>query len=286
MVNTFKNTEEIKTLVNELAELGFKTEFGTKNANGIKYDTLVIGEGNIRPSATIDADLIEEIRNDGVAAVAERFAKALDDAPDIDPEIASADYIRKNAFLAIGNKAMTEDDTVVGYLENDVFHYVRVEVGDGTFVVRKQMLEALKLGRDDLFETAKANQIRRSDKVESVGACIMSMLGDSAPVDVTDTPEMLIVTTKDKVLGASLAFIPEYMDKLLSSMNLKRVFVLPSSIHECLIVTIVPENDDEVAPMLTQLTEMVREVNSSVVEDCEVLADHAYLYTVGKGLTA
>ena len=251
MVNTFKNTEEIKALVNKMGELGFKTEFGTKNANGIKYDTIIIGEGNIRPSATIDTNLIEEIRNDGVAAVAERFAKALDDAPDIDPEIASADYIRKNAFLAVGNKAMAEDDTVVGYLENDVFHYVRVEVGDGTFVVRKQMLEALKLDRDNLFETAKANQIRRSDKLESVGACIMSMLGDSAPVGVTDTPEMLIVTTKDKVLGASLAFMPEYMDKVIADMNLKRVFVLPSSIHECLIVTTVPENDDEVAPALS-----------------------------------
>ena len=286
MVNTFKNTEEIKALVNKMGELGFKTEFGTKNANGIKYDTIIIGEGNIRPSATIDTNLIEEIRNDGVAAVAERFAKALDDAPDIDPEIASADYIRKNAFLAVGNKAMAEDDTVVGYLENDVFHYVRVEVGDGTFVVRKQMLEALKLDRDNLFETAKANQIRRSDKLESVGACIMSMLGDSAPVGVTDTPEMLIVTTKDKVLGASLAFMPEYMDKVIADMNLKRVFVLPSSIHECLIVTIVPENDDEVAPALSELTEMVREVNSSAVKESEVLADHAYLYTVGKGLTA
>ena len=285
MVNTFKN-KEIKALVNKMGELGFKVEFGEKNANGIKYDTLVIGEGNVRPSLTIDADLIDEIKSDGVAAVVERIEKSLDDVPTIDPEIASADYIRKNAFLAVGNKAMAEDETIVGYVQNDVFNYVRVEVGDGTFVVKKKMLEALGLNRNDLFEMAKANQIRRSDKLESVGACIMSMLGDSAPVGVTDTPEMLIITTKDKVLGASLAFIPEYMDKVLASMNLRRAFVLPSSIHECLIVTIVPENDDELTPALAELTEMVREVNSSAVKECEVLADHAYLYTVGKGLTA
>lgn len=287
MVNTFKNTEEIKALVNKMGELGFKTEFGEKNANGIKHDTLIIGEGNIRPVFTIDVDLIDEIKNVGVEAVAKRLAKAIDDAPAINPEeIASADYIRKNAFLAVGNKAMAEDEDIVGYLKNDVFQYVRVNVDDGTFVVKKKMLEALGLNRNDLFETAKANQIRRSDKLESVGACIMSMLGDSAPVGVTDTPEMLIVTTKDKVLGASLAFISEYMDKVLRDMNLKRVFVIPSSIHECLIVTIVPENDDEVAPALSELTEMVREVNVSNVKDCEVLADHAYLYTVGKGFVS
>ena len=281
-----KNTSEIKELVNKMGELGIKVAFGEKNANGIKYDTIIIGEGNIRPSLTIDADLIDEIKSDGVAAVVERIEKSLDDVPTIDPEIASADYIRKNAFLAVGNKAMAEDETIVGYVQNDVFNYVRVEVGDGTFVVKKKMLEALGLNRNDLFEMAKANQIRRSDKLESVGACIMSMLGDSAPVGVTDTPEMLIITTKDKVLGASLAFIPEYMDKVLASMNLRRAFVLPSSIHECLIVTIVPENDDELTPALAELTEMVREVNSSAVKECEVLADHAYLYTVGKGLTA
>lgn len=279
MVNTFKN-KEIKALVNKMGELGFKVEFGEKNANGIKYDTLVIGEGNVRPSLTIDADLIDEIKSDGVAAVVERIEKSLDDVPTIDPEIASADYIRKNAFLAVGNKAMAEDEDVVGYLENDVFNYVRVEVDDGTFVVKKKMLEALGLNRNDLFEMAKANQIARADDLEDIGAFLNSM-----GVPVPGTPEMLIVTTRDKVLGASLAFIPEYMDKLLSSMNLKRVFVLPSSIHECLLVPLVPEND-EVAPMLTQLTEMVREVNSSAVKDCEVLADHAYLYTVGKGLTA
>lgn len=285
MVNTFKNTEEIKELVNKMGELGFKTEFGTKNANGIKYDTLVIGEGSLRPSLTIDADLIHEIANDGAAAVAKRLAKSLEndsDIPVINPdEIANADYIRKHSFLAVGNKAMAEDDTIVGYLKNDVFHYVRVEVGDGTFVVKKKMLEALGLNRNDLFEMAKANQIARADDLEDIGAFLNSM-----GVPVPGTPEMLIVTTKDKVLGASLAFIPEYMDKLLSSMNLERVFVLPSSIHECLIVAIVPENDDELTPALAKLTEMVREVNSSAVKDCEVLADHAYLYTVGKGLTA
>lgn len=282
MVNTFKNTEEIKALVNKMGELGFKTEFGEKNANGIKYDTLVIGEGSLRPSLTIDADLIDEIKSDGVAAVVEKIERSLDNAPSIDSEeIASADYIRKNAFLAVGNKAMAEDEDVVGYIKNDVFHYVRVNAGDGTFVVRKKMLAALQLRDDELLNMAKVNQIARANDLEDIGAFLNSM-----GVPVPDTSGMLIVTTRDKVLGASLAFIPEYMDKLLSSMNLERVFVLPSSIHECLLVPLVPENDDEVAPMLTQLTEMVREVNSSAVKECEVLADHAYLYTVGKGLTA
>lgn len=285
-----KNIFEIMELVKKMNELGFKVEFGKKNSNGVKYNTLIIGEGNIRPAFTIDADLIDEIRNVGVEAVAKRIVRTLDndsDAPAINPkEIASANYFRKNAFFTVGNKAMAEDKTIVGYVQNDVFYYIRVNAGNGSFVVKKGMLAALQLNEDELFEMAKANQIRRSDKLESVGACIMSMLGDSAPVGVTDTPEMLIITTKDKVLGASLAFIPEYMDKLLSSMNLKRVFVLPSSIHECLIVTIVPENDDEVAPALSELTEMVREVNSSAVKDCEVLADHAYLYTVGEGFVA
>jgi len=282
VVNTFKNTEEIKALVNKMGELGFKTEFGEKNANGIKYDTLVIGEGSLRPSLTIDADLIDEIKSDGVAAVVEKIERSLDNAPSIDSEeIASADYIRKNAFLAVGNKAMAEDEDVVGYIKNDVFHYVRVNAGDGTFVVRKKMLAALQLRDDELLNMAKVNQIARANDLEDIGAFLNSM-----GVPVPDTSGMLIVTTRDKVLGASLAFIPEYMDKLLSSMNLERVFVLPSSIHECLLVPLVPENDDEVAPMLTQLTEMVREVNSSAVKECEVLADHAYLYTVGKGLTA
>lgn len=284
-----KNTFEIMELVKKMNELGFKVEFGKKNANGVKYNTLIIGEGNIRPVFTIDADLIDEIRNVGVEAVAKRIVRTLDndsDAPAINPkEIASADYFRKNAFFAVGNKAMAEDETIVGYVQNDVFYYIRVNAGNGSFVVKKGMLAALQLNEDELFEIAKAHQIERANTPEDLSNFLTSM-GVPVAVGDVDAPGMFIVTTSNKYCGASLAFVPEYMNKLLLSMNLKKVFVLPSSIHECLIVTNVPENDDEVTQLLAELSKMVGMVNVSSVNDCEVLADHAYLYTVGEGFVA
>lgn len=236
---------------------------------------------------TIDADLIDEIRNVGVEAVAKRIVRTLDndsDAPAINPkEIASANYFRKNAFFTVGNKAMAEDETIVGYVQNDVFYYIRVNAGNGSFVVKKGMLAALQLNEAELFEIAKAHQIERANTPEDLSNFLTSM---GVPVGDVDAPGMFIVTTSNKYYGASLAFVPGYMDKLLSSMNLKKVFVLPSSIHECLIVTNVPEKDDEVTQSLAELSKMVGMVNVSSVNDCEVLADHAYLYTVGEGFVA
>ena len=53
-------------------------------------------------------------------------------------------------------------------------------------------------------------------------------------------------------------------------------FVLPSSIHE---VIIVPES---ASPGYSDLNEMIREINQTQVAEEEVLGDHAYYYDCAK----
>ena len=53
----------------------------------------------------------------------------------------------------------------------------------------------------------------------------------------------------------------------------KNLYVIPSSIHEFLILPILP------GTCIQDLNAMIHEVNSTQVEEEEILSDHAYFYS-------
>jgi hypothetical protein len=82
---------------------------------------------------------------------------------------------------------------------------------------------------------------------------------------------MYILTNKERQLGAGAMFYPgmlEQAEKLLGGT----FFVLPSSIHECILV---PQMDGY---SQNELTAMVTEINEDHVDPREVLSDQAYYY--------
>ena len=79
------------------------------------------------------------------------------------------------------------------------------------------------------------------------------------------------LTNVEKQYGASMITQPEVLNKL-EQLFPEGFYVLPSSVHEVLIV---PDNG-EMEPKM--LGEMVREVNKNEVERQEVLSDRVYSY--------
>ena len=86
-----------------------------------------------------------------------------------------------------------------------------------------------------------------------------------------EEPKMMIVTNMQGSLGAGALFCEGIMDKAAEYMK-GNYFVLPSSIHEMLVV---PDNGDFDR---SELEKMVREANRSVVESSDRLSDHVYHY--------
>ena len=86
-----------------------------------------------------------------------------------------------------------------------------------------------------------------------------------------ENPQMMVVTNEQGVLGASALFCNGIMDKAAEHMN-GNYFVLPSSIHEMLVV---PDNGSF---NRTDLEAMVKEANRTVVEPSDRLSDAVYHY--------
>lgn len=78
--------------------------------------------------------------------------------------------------------------------------------------------------------------------------------------------------------GAAGAFANTTLLKMFAEQNdCERVFVIPSSVHEVLLVA---ETFD--GPNASDLTNMVQSVNPTV-DSKDVLSDHVYIYDVNEG---
>lgn len=86
-----------------------------------------------------------------------------------------------------------------------------------------------------------------------------------------DDEEMFVATVPDKVHGAGVIAYPNFMEDAAKKLG-GDFFVLPSSVHEVLLVK---DNGETNAK---ELENIVKNVNASEVEPAERLTDHVYHY--------
>ena len=103
------------------------------------------------------------------------------------------------------------------------------------------------------------------------------LFGDESDNEMDPEDETLFVlTNKYGVYGAAAVLDKELMSRI--AERFKKAFILPSSVHEMLIVPETPDMD------VRQLAAMVKSANASVVAPEDRLSEHVYRYSVKEGL--
>ena len=99
-----------------------------------------------------------------------------------------------------------------------------------------------------------------------------NLLGNAFPIiNEENQMNLFCLTTKDKAFGASLMVRDDILAQAATALG-GSFFVLPSSVHEVLIV---PETNPMTA---AELSQMVHEINSSVVSTDDFLSDKVQFY--------
>ena len=80
---------------------------------------------------------------------------------------------------------------------------------------------------------------------------------------------MYVLSNRLRSYGAACAAYP-YVLKMIGQILKKDYYILPSSVHEVVIVPYSDEFD------LCELDEMVKEINDTQLDEEDVLSDHAY----------
>ena len=137
------------------------------------------------------------------------------------------------------------------------------------------MLDRLNITPAEVFEAAEINtQSNFPIKIDSMPNVLIGLM-DVAEFDLPDdfdkAPVMYVVTNSIGTNGAAAITYPNAL-KQISEICGGSFFLLPSSIHELLAVPAANGCTTE------ELRNMVHEVNSTVVDDRDILGYSVYYY--------
>lgn len=177
------------------------------------------------------------------------------------------------------------------FLDLAVIYDVRVtQIADvvGSVAVTNDMMKAWDVTEEQLYELALQNAVKQDrGVVKPLESLMQEWFGGDVKTDekkhtyknfdisiaeeIQETA-LYVATNQSKTNGASIMLFPNFPDTV--GMLLGDYFVLPSSIHEILLL---PADG---AMESSELLRMVHEVNASVVAAEEVLSENVYRYDV------
>lgn len=161
-----------------------------------------------------------------------------------------------------------------------------MEEGTGSIKVSHELAAQWEVDTDALFEQAERNAMKAEPAVlqkmedvlsllETDGKEVENLLDAESPQ--TAESGLYVLSNQSKVRGAAVLSYPGVMEKI-DHLFPEGFYILPSSVHELLIVPKSPELDPK------ELGEMVRSINRSEVAKEEQLSDRVYAYdrAIGK----
>lgn len=244
---------------------------------------------NVNVSEAYEAYVNNDVSIKSVAAeMVTRTAQALENAPTISGNL--DDF--KN-YDVMKNKLVMEviaAETNAEFLETiphkdieDLAVIYRFDVHDivsdgASIIVTNQMLDNYGITAEQLHEDAMKNAPElRPIVIEGMAQVLAKQMGveDLEMLGLNIPPEqeqIFVASVPDSVHGAGVLAYEDFMEKASERVNNQSFFILPSSIHELLIV---PDNGMMDLPSLER---MVREVNATTVDPSERLTDNVYHY--------
>ena len=153
-------------------------------------------------------------------------------------------------------------------------------LGSGAILLSREHLRKLRVGEEMLFHQAYRNtrQIMPAELM-TLSELVRELGRGSGREDqdsIQDIPVFVLTNTK-RYYGA-LWITDRYIQRRISELVGSDYYVLPSSVHECLILPARLSAREHI------LARMVREINSTILEPQEILSDSVYLYVRGEEL--
>ena len=154
-----------------------------------------------------------------------------------------------------------------------------VLLGTASAPITFALMESWGLDTEALHDIAVRNMcslLPSSFRGMSVVLGLMLSGDESDLMDPADET-MFVLSNEKGMYGATAVLDEKIMGKIVERFG-KEFFVLPSSIHEMLIIPETPDMD------VMQLEAIVTSINASEVMPEERLSNHVYRYTVNSGL--
>jgi hypothetical protein len=265
--------------------------------NGVMLDSMLITKPGDMICPNIYLNAFYDCYQEGMSipAVAERIMiqyRSTMPGGRIDiEELLSRDAVCGNVVYRVVNRSRNEDILKDvphrDFLDLSLVYYVIVrndQIGEGAVLVHREHQKLWKISDDELDLAAKENTRRLlPPDVVSIAKMLGELsekmetgtyTGSDGPGDEDSGEEntpMYVLTNSCRQFGACYLADNSVLSKLAEKED-DDLYILPSSVHECMIVPYRYEDDPE------DLGKMVREINRTQVDEEEFLSDCVYYY--------
>lgn len=178
-------------------------------------------------------------------------------------------------ILANKNELLLQSMPYVAYLDFAIIFYILFEIdesGTATIPITHELMQIWEVTLDDIQKYAFQNAPELLPAVfKPMKIVIDELLGTQLRDEESSEELMFVLTNSLKSFGAACILYDGMLDEISSQLG-ENFYVLPSSIHEMIII---PESN---SPTREHLDEMLTDVNQTHVADEEVLAERVYYY--------
>lgn len=143
--------------------------------------------------------------------------------------------------------------------------------GYGAIVVHRNHLALWNVTVEDLYAKAMENSPHILPVQIDTMDALMKRLCPEFVFPDDPQPQMLVMSNSRSVYGAATILYPNVL-KHLSDRYEKDLFIIPSSIHEVIVLP-----DESYDP--EELSQLICDVNEMELEDTDILSDHPYYYS-------
>ncbi len=171
------------------------------------------------------------------------------------------------------------------------YAYLNDFLGRGSIQIETKHLNKWGVSKEDIMEQARKNTLEKLRvEVKCMGDVLSELLNDKLLETDPDSWKvrslckkkeelpMYIMTLRGRYFGAACICFEEFLADFAKKCN-RSFFILPSSIHELILI---PDSGREKPEVLKN---MVQEVNAGHVPLEDQLSDHVYYYDISKNST-
>lgn len=278
-----------------------------KKNNGLELTALTISKPDVNIAPTIYLDRMYEQYKDGeqsfddVLANIARLRMEYDCKVDFETECITSFEKCKHMIMprlinTDENSKMLKDVVYTDIEDLSVIYVIIVNDfdSDGTasITIRNEFFKNWNITKEELHNVAMENLRESKPDFEPLSNIIKSImqknfakenmdeeeleqiLDDMVPID----NDLFVLTNENKIYGAVEVVNKDFMNSILDRLDTDKFYILPSSVHEVIIVS------PQIAMNIEALREMVNSVNATEVSPDEVLSYNVYEYSRENGL--
>lgn len=269
-------------IITELKNRGYNAEAQTNIKNGVAFEGIrIMASSNVAPVIYTD-DILrraeEENKNldEVVSAIIGIYEANCSIDFDIN-ELFDREFVLSHLYIGL-QKESTEELIKRGCdLEGiESYLYIRRDRNEGegySVKLNEGILERANITEKEAWRSAEYNT-NRETKIQSMASVMAELYGMDDFEEFEGLTPLYVISNECKMKGASAILNKEALAQFARSHNTEDIIIIPSSIHEMLLVPYIEDMD------LDYFSAMVREVNNTEVRPEERLTDRAYIVTV------